>query len=55
MTEEEFLEILGPEWQVNQGKVDWYKYAPGKVSKECVPAELHTVHLQVVDIESCVR
>jgi len=34
MTEDEFLQILPPEWHVSQGKVDWYKYAPGKVSKD---------------------
>lgn len=36
MTEEEFISILGPEWEVSKGKVDWFSYAPGKVSKECV-------------------
>lgn len=37
MTEAEFLAIIGPDWQVGQGKVDWYSYAAGKISKECVP------------------
>jgi hypothetical protein len=40
MTEDEFLQILPPEWHVSQGKVDWYKYAPGKVSKEYVPESI---------------
>ena len=34
MTETEFTGILGPEWDVGQGKVDWFSYAEGKVSKE---------------------
>lgn len=36
MTEDEFLSILGPEWEVGKGKVDWYSYSSGKISKECV-------------------
>lgn len=31
------MSVLGPEWDVNMGKVDWLHYSPGKVSKECVP------------------
>ncbi|KAL7950948.1 Smg-4/UPF3 family domain-containing protein [Trichoderma barbatum] len=34
MTEAECLSILGPEWAVGDGKVDWFSYAPGKVSNE---------------------
>lgn len=36
LTEEEFTQILGDEWAVNRGKVDWFSYKPGKESKEYV-------------------
>lgn len=34
LTEEEFRTLLGAEWNVGNGKVDWAIYKPGKVSKE---------------------
>ncbi|PNY28452.1 Regulator of nonsense transcripts UPF3 [Tolypocladium capitatum] len=34
MTEAEFVLILGSNWEVNKGKVDWLSYCPGKVSKD---------------------
>ena len=34
LTEEELKEILGEEWQVGNGKVDWANFKPGKVSRE---------------------
>ena len=34
LTEEEFISILGDEWAVGQGKVDWFLYKSGKDSKE---------------------
>ncbi|KAG5987511.1 hypothetical protein E4U52_007489 [Claviceps spartinae] len=34
MTEQEFVTILGPDWEVNRGKVDWSSYVPGKVSTD---------------------
>jgi regulator of nonsense transcripts 3 len=34
MTEAEFTSILGAEWAVGKGSVDWFSYAPGKVSSE---------------------
>ncbi len=34
LTEEEFMTILGGEWKVGQGKVDWFQYTPGKLSRE---------------------
>jgi regulator of nonsense transcripts 3 len=34
MTEEEFVTILGDEWAVGHGRVDWFSYWPGKVSKQ---------------------
>ncbi|KAK4140059.1 Smg-4/UPF3 family-domain-containing protein [Dichotomopilus funicola] len=33
MTEDEFVAILGDEWRVGRGKVDWFSYWPGKVSQ----------------------
>ncbi len=35
LTSVEFETILGEEWKINGGKVDWFKYKPGKLSKEC--------------------
>ncbi|EFZ02200.1 Smg-4/UPF3 family protein [Metarhizium robertsii] len=32
MTMEEFISILGPEWEMSKGKVDWFSYVPGKIS-----------------------
>ncbi|KAG6103297.1 hypothetical protein E4U14_006331 [Claviceps sp. LM454 group G7] len=34
MTEQELVTILGPDWEVNRGKVDWSSYVPGKVSTD---------------------
>ncbi|KAL6860997.1 Smg-4/UPF3 family domain-containing protein [Trichoderma novae-zelandiae] len=34
LTEAECLSILGSEWAVGNGKVDWFSYARGKVSNE---------------------
>ncbi|KAL6816859.1 Smg-4/UPF3 family domain-containing protein [Trichoderma camerunense] len=34
MTEAECVSILGSDWVVGNGKVDWFSYAPGKVSNE---------------------
>ena len=36
LTESEFISILGVDWAVGQGKVDWFLYKPGKDSKEYV-------------------
>ncbi|KAK3489680.1 Smg-4/UPF3 family-domain-containing protein [Neurospora crassa] len=33
LTEEEFFKILGDEWKVGRGKVDWFSYWPGKSSQ----------------------
>ncbi|KAK1776287.1 Smg-4/UPF3 family-domain-containing protein [Copromyces sp. CBS 386.78] len=32
LTEEEFFTILGDEWKMGHGKVDWFSYWPGKSS-----------------------
>ncbi|PHH81360.1 hypothetical protein CDD83_3606 [Cordyceps sp. RAO-2017] len=34
MTEAEFVSALGPEWEVNKGKVDWFSYCIGKVASD---------------------
>jgi len=34
LSEEEFTAILGDEWKVGRGKVDWFCYEPGKDSKK---------------------
>lgn len=34
LTEAEFWEGLGTEWQNGNGKVDWFAFKPGKVSRE---------------------
>ncbi|PNP41126.1 hypothetical protein TGAMA5MH_06996 [Trichoderma gamsii] len=34
LTEAELVSILGSEWAVGNGKVDWFSYAPGKVCNE---------------------
>lgn len=36
MLESEFASILGPDWENGNGKVDWFSYSEGKVSKEYV-------------------
>ncbi|KAF7560425.1 hypothetical protein G7046_g3712 [Stylonectria norvegica] len=34
MTKSEFTSIIGPDWALEKGKVDWFSYAPGKVSND---------------------
>lgn len=34
LTEAEFVSILGADWNMGGGKVDWFLYKPGKDSKE---------------------
>ncbi|CEI65268.1 hypothetical protein FVEN_g6301 [Fusarium venenatum] len=34
MTEAEFTSILGSEWEVGKGKVDWFCFAEGKISTD---------------------
>jgi regulator of nonsense transcripts 3 len=36
LTEEEFQGVLGDDWKVGGGKVDWFVYKAGKISKEYV-------------------
>lgn len=34
LKESEFLAVIGEEWKVGNGKVDWFRYQLGKDSKE---------------------
>jgi regulator of nonsense transcripts 3 len=34
LTEAEFLKLLGDDWKLGQGRVDWFSYKAGKDSKE---------------------
>jgi regulator of nonsense transcripts 3 len=34
LTEAEFVRLLGDNWKLGQGRVDWFSYKPGKDSKE---------------------
>lgn len=43
LTEAEFWECIGKEWQVGQGKVDWAAFKPGKLSKEYVVSFCATI------------
>ena len=36
LTKAEFDALLGDEWKLGGGKVDWLIYKKGKISKECV-------------------
>jgi regulator of nonsense transcripts 3 len=37
LTKPEFETLLGDEWKVGAGKIDWLNYNKGKISKEYVP------------------
>lgn len=37
LTETEFTSVLGDNWRLGQGRVDWFLYKPGKDSKEYEP------------------
>ncbi|KAB8268833.1 Smg-4/UPF3 family-domain-containing protein [Aspergillus minisclerotigenes] len=34
LTQAEFEAAVGPEWKLGAGKIDWFQYKPGKVSKD---------------------
>lgn len=34
LTEAEFVAIIGDDWKLGKGRVDWFLYKPGKDSKE---------------------
>lgn len=40
LTQNEFESAIGDEWKVGAGKVDWFQYKPGKVSKEYVAVDI---------------
>lgn len=40
LTEEEFQVVLGDEWKVGGGRVDWFLFKAGKISKEYVQMSL---------------
>ncbi|KAH7153180.1 Smg-4/UPF3 family-domain-containing protein [Dactylonectria macrodidyma] len=49
MTQNEFVSILGSEWDVGKGKVDWFSYAPGKISNDpSKPSRPGRAYLHVV-------
>lgn len=40
LTQAEFETILGDDWKLGGGKVDWFRYHKGKISKEYAPRHL---------------
>lgn len=42
LTQPEFEAALGEEWKVGGGKVDWFIYKEGKISKESVSTQVHS-------------
>ena len=40
LTESEFWNALGKDWQLGKGKIDWAAYKDGKISRECVDSWL---------------
>lgn len=51
LTQGEFNDCMGTEWQIHQGKVDWAVYKPGKISTEYITPPLSKCI--VLLIESC--
>jgi regulator of nonsense transcripts 3 len=50
LTKAEFETILGEEWKVGGGKVDWFSYKKGKISKEyAMPPPPHIIALADYD------
>lgn len=49
LTQSEFEAIIGKEWQVNGGKVDWAVYKSGKVLKEYGIAQLSGSAYMIAD------
>ena len=45
MTEDECIKLLGEDWKVGNGKVDWFSYQPGKISQEFVPYLVDSMNL----------
>jgi regulator of nonsense transcripts 3 len=38
MTEDETLGFLGQEWKPGSGKIGWFSFQPGKISREYASA-----------------
>ncbi|KAF2428651.1 hypothetical protein EJ08DRAFT_322896 [Tothia fuscella] len=45
LSQAEFEEILGEEWRVGAGKVDWFTYKAGKISTDCYISMYKFSHL----------
>ncbi|OJD17087.1 hypothetical protein AJ78_02788 [Emergomyces pasteurianus Ep9510] len=51
LTPQEFEAVLGDEWKVGNGKVDWFHYKGGKISKDpAKPSRPTRVYLRVTSI-----
>lgn len=48
LTQSEFENALGSEWMAGAGRVDWYQYKPGKVSKESVLAFMDQISIPLL-------
>jgi regulator of nonsense transcripts 3 len=44
LTRAEFETGLGDEWKVGRGKIDWFQFKPGKISKECALPSYLTIY-----------
>ena len=54
LTQVEFQSALGEEWKLGAGKVDWFQYKEGKVSKEYVVLPISSlIMLTCYDSQSC--
>ncbi|KAF7136878.1 hypothetical protein CNMCM5793_006493 [Aspergillus hiratsukae] len=52
LTQTEFENALGSEWMAGAGRVDWYQYKPGKVSKDhAKPSRPSRAYLHVTSSE----
>ncbi|KAK8198405.1 Smg-4/UPF3 family-domain-containing protein [Phyllosticta paracitricarpa] len=50
LTQTEFEDALGEEWKLGAGKVDWFSYKPGKVSKDLAkPSRPARAYLHLTD------
>ncbi|KAE8383127.1 Smg-4/UPF3 family-domain-containing protein [Aspergillus bertholletiae] len=49
LTQAEFETAVGPEWKIGAGKIDWFQYKPGKVSKDpAKPSRPSRAYIHVV-------
>ncbi|KAG2421186.1 hypothetical protein HFD88_000802 [Aspergillus terreus] len=55
LTQNEFEFAIGDEWKVGAGKVDWFQYKPGKVSKDpAKPSRPSRAYIHVVSSDHIV-